>query len=58
MGWSFAPSFPKFPPHVEYELTTLGRTLSEPIAVVRCWAENHMGEVALSQQSYDERVGR
>lgn len=47
--------FPEIPPHVEYELTALGRTLSEPIAVVRHWAEKYIGEVTIAQQSYDKR---
>ncbi len=48
--------FPEIPPHVEYELTALGRTLSEPIAVVRYWAEKHIGEVTVAQQIYDKRT--
>lgn len=48
--------FPEIPPHVEYELTVLGRTLSEPIAVVRGWAEKHMDEVTVAQQIYDKRT--
>lgn len=47
--------YPEVPPHVEYELTALGRTLSEPIAAVRRWAEEHIGEVTMAQQVYDER---
>jgi len=50
--------YPEVPPHVEYELTALGRTLSGPIAVVRCWAEEHIREVTLAQQIYDKRTGR
>jgi len=47
--------FPEIPPHVEYELTKLGQTLSEPIAAVRNWAEEHIVDVTAAQQSYDER---
>jgi len=50
--------YPEVPPHVEYDLTALGRTLSEPIAAVRRWAEEHIDEVTLAQQVYDKRTGR
>lgn len=46
--------FPEIPPHVEYELTTLGRTLSGPIAAVRDWAENYIEDVTAAQQGYDQ----
>ena len=46
--------FREVPPHVEYELTALGRSLSDPIAAIRDWAEEHIGEVSLAQQVYDE----
>lgn len=32
-------------PQVEYALTPLGRTLSEPIGAIRDWAEHHINEV-------------
>ena len=44
---------PEVPPHVEYELTALGHTLSKPIGAVRDWAEEHIREVGLAQQVYD-----
>ncbi len=48
--------YPEVPPHVEYELTELGRTLSAPIAAVRHWAEKHIEKVTSSQQIYDKRT--
>jgi len=45
--------YPEVPPRVEYELTPLGRTLIEPIAAIRNWAETHIGTVAASQSQYD-----
>ena len=50
--------YPEVPPHVEYDLTVLGRTLSEPITAVSRWAEEHIGEVTDAQQIYDKRTGR
>ncbi len=48
--------YPEVPPRVEYELTPLGRTLSEPIAALGRWAEEHIAEVTTAQQSYDQRL--
>jgi DNA-binding HxlR family transcriptional regulator len=39
------------PPAVHYTLTPLGRSLAEPLEVLRAWAEEHMAEVD------DYRVG-
>lgn len=36
---------PTVPPAVFYALTPLGRSLDEPLAVLREWAEAHMAEV-------------
>lgn len=47
--------YPEVPPHVEYELTALGITLSEPIAAIRHWAEEHIREITLAQELYDKR---
>ena len=33
------------PPHVEYELTDLGRSLLVPLRAVRRWAEEHVPDV-------------
>ncbi len=46
--------FPVVPPHVEYELTALGRTLSEPIAAIRHWAEENIQDISIAQQRYDK----
>jgi DNA-binding HxlR family transcriptional regulator len=46
------------PPNVEYELTALGRTLSEPIGALRNWAVEHIAEVITAQQLYDQRATR
>jgi DNA-binding HxlR family transcriptional regulator len=33
------------PPHVEYSLTPLGQTLSEPLVAICRWAMDHLGEM-------------
>jgi len=40
---------PTVPPTVEYSLTTLGRTLAEPLAAIRAWAERHIDEIEASR---------
>ncbi|WP_188192110.1 winged helix-turn-helix transcriptional regulator [Nonomuraea sp. SYSU D8015] len=41
------------PPHVEYALTPLGRTLLEPLAVAVAWAQEHWDELLDARESYD-----
>lgn len=45
--------YPEIPPRVEYELTSLGRTLTEPIDALWNWAAEHQGEVAEARHAYD-----
>ncbi|WP_328923633.1 helix-turn-helix transcriptional regulator [Streptomyces sp. NBC_00190] len=37
--------YPTIPPRVEYDLTTLGRSLAGPITALRQWAETHINEI-------------
>lgn len=46
--------YPVVPPHVEYSLTPLGRTLIEPIGVLRQWAEEHLHEVEQARTEQDQ----
>jgi DNA-binding HxlR family transcriptional regulator len=39
--------FPVVPLHVEYSLTDVGRSLAEPLAALRTWAEEHLDDVTL-----------
>lgn len=41
------------PPQVTYELTALGHTLTDPIAALRDWVNNHAGEVLAAREAYD-----
>lgn len=47
--------FPVVPPHVEYELTELGKTIIQPIAEIRQWAKNNIEDIRRSQLSYDRK---
>ena len=46
---------PVVPPHVEYELTGLGFTLSAAFCGVWVWASENHGSVEQARQSFDER---
>lgn len=43
------------PPHVDYRLTALGRTLADSVDCLRRWAEGHMKAVEEAQAAYDSR---
>ncbi|MEV4058134.1 helix-turn-helix domain-containing protein [Amycolatopsis sp. NPDC049688] len=46
-------AYPTIPPKVEYELTPLGRNLSEPLEVLDRWARQHMASVQEARDAYD-----
>ena len=48
--------FPTVPPRVDYELTTLGRSLWEPVDALGAWARAHMGEIETARQRFDARA--
>lgn len=43
------------PVTVEYEMTELGKTLSQTIVALRNWTSQHMNKILLSQEAYDKR---
>jgi DNA-binding HxlR family transcriptional regulator len=45
--------YPEIPPRVEYALTDLGRTLTEPLGALWDWAAAHQDEVKASRAAYD-----
>ena len=47
---------PTVPPKVEYRLTDLGRTLEEPLAAVRDWAERHINSVERARLEFDTHL--
>ena len=40
------------PPHVEYGLTPLGQTLSDPLVAICQWAMDHLPELQASRQAH------
>ena len=47
--------YPQIPPRVEYELTTLGRSLQEPLRALEQWAIENMDAVWANQQANQAR---
>ncbi|GAA4540251.1 helix-turn-helix domain-containing protein [Streptomyces collinus] len=47
---------PVVPPRVEYELTSLGRTLHTTIQSLVTWTEEHQEEIAQARTAYDTRA--
>jgi DNA-binding HxlR family transcriptional regulator len=47
--------FPTSPPQVEYRLTELGRSLSEPVLAFGQWVREHLAEVETARQRFDQR---
>lgn len=48
-------SYPVVPPHTEYELTELGRSLEGIIYRLGGWAQENIGAVFEARQAYDGR---
>ncbi|WP_191832517.1 winged helix-turn-helix transcriptional regulator [Pseudomonas fluorescens] len=46
-------AFPTVPVTVEYELTPLGKTLTETVSALAHWAEKNMDTILASQAAYD-----
>lgn len=45
--------YPVIPPHVEYRLTDLGRSLGEAFCGVWIWAANNLEQVTQSRHAFD-----
>lgn len=48
---------PTVPPQVEYCLTALGHSLSEPVIQLGAWAGTHLEEIEGNRSRYDGRNG-
>ena len=44
------------PPRVEYSLTELGQTLTEPLAAIRVWTERHLPEIREARDQFAEQL--
>jgi DNA-binding HxlR family transcriptional regulator len=47
--------FPTVPPRVDYELTDLGRGLSQPVIALGTWAMEHLTEIEDARARFDGR---
>lgn len=43
------------PPHVEYELTALGSSLTEPVSALGIWAQKHIADIDAAREVFDSR---
>ena len=48
--------FPTSPPQVEYTLTELGHSMSEPVLAFGRWVREHLAEVDAARDRFDERT--
>ena len=42
------------PPQVEYSLTDLGQSITEPLGAIRDWSEQHLPDVRRARRRFDE----
>jgi DNA-binding HxlR family transcriptional regulator len=47
---------PTIPPRVDYELTTLGLTLLEPVQALAKWSERHRASIQAARDRFDQRA--
>ncbi len=45
--------FPTIPPRVDYELTTLGHDLLDPVSALGAWAIRNQGKIARAREVFD-----
>ena len=50
--------YPVVPPRVEYSLTRLGRTLTDPLRVICRWAEQHLPELERARAAANANLPR
>jgi len=55
-GFVLRRAFAEVPPRVEYELTPLGASLSEPIRALDTWVERHLDEVEAARSAFERRT--
>jgi len=47
---------PSIPPRVDYELTTLGLTLLDPVLALAKWSERHRESIQAARDRFDRRL--
>ena len=47
--------FPTIPPRVDYELTDLGRDLTEPVIALGKWARQNQSRIEVARAAFDAR---
>ena len=57
-GMVLRTTFPTTPPQVQYELSALGRSLSEPVLALGKWVRDNIAEIEEARQRYEEKAGR
>jgi DNA-binding HxlR family transcriptional regulator len=45
--------FPTIPPRVDYELTSLGRSLLDPVSALGLWARQNRSAIAAARRRFD-----
>jgi DNA-binding HxlR family transcriptional regulator len=50
--------YPEVPTRVEYELTSLGQTVREPLRALTEWSVRHIAEVLAAREEYDAHAER
>jgi DNA-binding HxlR family transcriptional regulator len=50
--------FPTIPPRVDYELTTLGRSLLEPVTGLSAWALKNIGRIEAARAKFDAATAK
>lgn len=45
------------PPHVEYQLTPLGHSLTEPVIALGMWASTHIPDIDAARKAFDAQEG-
>lgn len=47
--------YAEVPPRVEYQVTELGRTLSDPVLRLAMWAADHQDAITANRVAFDQR---
>jgi DNA-binding HxlR family transcriptional regulator len=55
-GMVIRTTFPTMPPQVQYELSELGKSLSEPVLALGKWAYDNLSSIDKAQVRYDRKA--